>query len=164
MTQTHDKSGTKFDTLNVSLKRLKTQSSSAHTDNIIHLVHKDEVTQCFPFSIFYYLVMQRDAVCDEIFPNWNKHVKIDEKGTDSKVSDKFRDAWGQIYTLAQEYVDGENEKDAADQVHKDTMFMYGLELMEKTRGAHSPKKIAVQKMGDSNLVPQVRSIDFYQNN
>ena len=57
-----------------------------------------------------------------------------------------------------------NENDAADQVHKDTMFMYGLELMEKTRGAHSPKKIAVQKMGDSNLVPQVRSIDFYQNN
>ena len=87
----------KFKTMSLSIKRLKTQNLNPHADDVVNFVHKDNVSKCLIFSLFYHNVMNQNHNAEAMFPTWKAHVKQDKDGTDSQVSKYFKNS-GFIYT------------------------------------------------------------------
>lgn len=128
-------------------------SSNPDETSILHFPHRTSVLKCWMFSLFYYLVLKTEPTSDQMFPLFSDTVKFGEKGTESKVSDKFRKCWAGIYKLAREYMHEDNDP---EKLHE-AMTLYGIEMLAAAKGCHAPKKKGVQELGDSNLAPQVKS-------
>lgn len=158
MVQCCDKTGNKFMSMGINLKRIKTQHVNADSDHIIHFCHKDDVLQDYLFLLFHYLVCKSDGVGEneKIFPNWAKFVKLDaNKGTDSKVSSKFREVWKQMFKLAEGYMDKLSEEMDDESITADIYVKYALDQISETLSTHGGKRRGVQDLADANLAPQV---------
>ena len=145
-----NKSHIKYKTMTTKLKRIKTQTSSPHEDEIVNYVHKDNILKCNIFVLFYFLVMNTDQTNEEtpLFANWAPLVKLEESGTNSIVSEKFKSTWDKIYALAQKHIKNKN----SDEVDLNT---FCIPHLSSGKGCHAPKKRGIQELGDSGLVPQV---------
>ena len=141
----------KFKTMSIQLKRLKTQHINPFDENIIHFIHKSNITKCIVFSLFYHVVMSNDHENDALFPRWKNLVKQDDNGTNSQVSNQFKKAWNILYKKGIEYC---KDFSGLDQDEIDTINSYCFLTMSKNLGIHSGKKKGVQDLGDSELVPQ----------
>ncbi len=144
-------------TLGTELKRIKTSSINPDEDVLMHFCHHDDVLQCYMFLLFHHLVGISVGVKGDskIFPNWAKFVNLDsDKGTDSKVSSKFREVWKKMYEIAGKYI---NQMEAQDSEHidKETYIKYCINEMSEAMSTHGWKKRGVQDLADANLSPQV---------
>ena len=151
MVHENDETVGKFKTLSLSLKRLKTQSHNPHDDDIVHFVHKDMISRCLVFNMFYNLVIQEDHSNNFMFPNWKHLVKQTENGTNSTVSQAFKKFWNYMHKKALAY-GTDIEKLSPEE--KEIIEIYCIDMMTDGRGVHSGKKKGVQDLGDSELVPQ----------
>ena len=180
-----DDAGCTFKTLQTQVKRIKTQSHNPQPDDIIHFVHKSDIMKCLHFALFYYLVLDRtpcssvsagveeadkEKIKNCLFPAFSDTVNFSSlSGTDSKISEKFRESWGRLIDIARTYIVPDDAQkipnhycaDYAETVLDDKApeIIYTVEHFareNKTKGSHSAKKYGVQLLGDSGLMPQVR--------
>ena len=142
----------KFKTMSLSIKRLKTQNLNPHADDVVNFVHKDNVSKCLIFSLFYHNVMNQNHNAEAMFPTWKAHVKQDKDGTDSQVSKYFKKFWIHLHKRAMEYADMFDDLSSEE---IELIKEYCFEEMAESRGIHCGKKKGVQELGDSDLVPQV---------
>lgn len=129
------------------------------SDAMIHFCHRDDILQCYLFLMFYYLVCQTTETDENspIFPNWSKFVELDaRRGTESKVSNKFRSFWGKMVKFAEKYI-----KDGIvnDEINEELIEQYCLDQMSEMQSSHGGKKRGVQDCADADLAPQVRPIN-----
>jgi len=138
-----------FDTLCMHILRLKTASLDPMGDNVTHFVHKKSMLEDLIFIYFYYFTMTTLNEDGKLFPCWSPCVKnLGKEGNDSRISDKFREVWTQIHEKA-------NTIAKSDCSNPSKVKEYCLMALASSKGAHSAKKLGIQKIGDSNLAPQV---------
>jgi hypothetical protein len=157
-----DNDGSRFKTLLLYVKRLKTQNISPRPDEIVHFVHRDTLLDDYTFSMFYHLVLtasdansSADSESDDcMFPSWISYVSNkDGSRTDSTVSNAFREHWKWLYSVARKYVGGLPED--ADEAYDEFIQEFSLHAMKESESIHCGKKRGLQLMGDSFLTPQV---------
>ena len=119
-------SSKKFKTLNVKLKRIKTQSHKPNADEIIHFCHKDDISKCFIFSLFYNLVMTEDPTNEYLFPKWETHINLTKNGTDSHVSKEFNRIWAIMYKKSLAYASDISNKNPGEICQEDLTTMSSM--------------------------------------
>ena len=151
----NDSDDQKFQTLVVSLKRLKTQNVNPDDDDVINFCHKDQISRCFFFALFYNLVMKDEHTDDALFPRWKRNITLKTEGTDSQVSQEFKRVWSIMHKKAMQYSTDINDKCVQNQEEYES---FCFRNMSNSKGIHCGKKKGVQDLGDSDLVPQVSFI------
>ena len=146
-----------FSVISTKLRQIKTMATNPDYQLIHHFPHRNNLQKCWYFTLFYYLVLCPISINDYVFPNWVDMVNFDKKGTNSKVSDKFKNTWSKVYRMAKEYCTPQKDGMCQKIVNKinETISYYGLDKLSPNKGIHSGKKFACQKLGDLSLCPQV---------
>ena len=147
-----------YETIKTLVKRIKVESTHQGVDSCIHYVHATEIKRCYVFAMAYALVMD-DSIepSNFMFPSWETQVKFTKKGTESQVSQKFAKCMGTMIGIAQEYIKSLDEMKGV-QFDENIATKVLLEvLVDESAGKtlYMGKKYGIQKLGDSNLAPQV---------
>ena len=154
-TQIQERNRDKYRTLQVDVLRIKTAAIKPGEDEVLHFVHMDDISKCYVFIMFYYLVMNDEDAPDKnkMFPSWYHLTKNNEQETDSKVAHAFSQHWKCLSNIASNYVKNRGTGMYSKDI-EDVFDEYNLEELPQNKSVHDGKRVGVQTLGDSGLMPQ----------
>ena len=157
-----DNNNYKYETLKVSVTRLKTEKLHQMPDEVVHYVHATNMKRCYVFAMAYSMIMDNSVEPSEyMFPSWKTQVKFTQHGTESNVSQKFSKYWDNLIGIAQEYVEYISSFKTLSQTDSEVLKLLELLIAEaKGKTMHMGKKGGIEILGDSNLAPQVSHIEL----